>query len=65
MGGTLESFHIALGSDDRCVIVSLLDHAAAAAVSLTGTGSGTLRSSALALVTPEENLDPRTTFLIR
>jgi uncharacterized protein with GYD domain len=54
VGGTLESFHFALGSDDWYVIVSLPDHAAAAAVSLIGTASGTLRSRAIALITPEE-----------
>jgi len=53
-GGTLESFHFALGSDDWYVIVNLPDHAAAAAVSLIGTASGTLRSRAIALITPEE-----------
>lgn len=54
MGGTLESFHFALGTDDWYVIVDLPDHAAAAAVSLVGTASGTLRSRAIALITPEE-----------
>jgi uncharacterized protein with GYD domain len=54
MGGTLESFHFALGSDDWYVIVDLPDHAAAAAVALVGTASGTLRSRAIALITPEE-----------
>jgi uncharacterized protein with GYD domain len=54
MGGTLESFHFALGSDDWYVIVDLPDHAAAAAVALVGTASGTLHSRAIALVTPEE-----------
>lgn len=54
MGGTLESFHFALGSDDWYVIVELPDHAAAAAVALAGTASGTLRSRAIALITPEE-----------
>lgn len=54
VGGTLESFHFALGSDDWYVIVRLPDHAAAAAISLIGTASGTLRSRAVALITPEE-----------
>ena len=54
MGGSLESFHFALGSDDWYVIVNLPDHAAAAAISLVGTASGTLRSRAIALITPEE-----------
>lgn len=54
MGGTLESFHFALGSDEWYVIVDLPDHAAAAAVALVGTASGTLHSRAIALITPEE-----------
>lgn len=54
MGGTLESFHFALADDDWYVIVDLPDHAAAAAVALVGTASGTLRSRAIALITPEE-----------
>ena len=54
MGGSLESFHFALGSDDWYVIVNLPDNAAAAAVSLVGTASGTLCSRAIALITPEE-----------
>lgn len=54
MGGTLESFHFALGSDDWFVIVELPDNASAAAVALVGTASGSLRSRAIALITPEE-----------
>jgi uncharacterized protein with GYD domain len=54
MGGTVESFHFALGQDDWYVIVNLPDAAAAAAISLVGTASGTLRSRAIALITPEE-----------
>ena len=54
MGGSLESFHFALGSDDWYVIVDLPNNAAAAAVGLVGTASGTLRSRAIALITPEE-----------
>lgn len=54
MGGTVESFHFALGSDEWYVIVDLPDPASAAAIALIGTASGTLRSRAIALVTPEE-----------
>jgi hypothetical protein len=38
---------------DWYVIVDLPDNAAAAAISLVGTASGTLRSRAIALITPE------------
>lgn len=54
MGGTLVSFHFALGSDDWYSIVELPDNAAAAAIALVGTASGKLRSRAIALITPEE-----------
>lgn len=54
MGGTLESFHFALGGDEWYVIVDLPDNAAAAAIALVGTASGTLRSRAIALITPAE-----------
>jgi uncharacterized protein with GYD domain len=54
MGGTLVSFHFALGSDEWYSIVELPDNAAAAAIALVGTASGTLRSRAIALITPEE-----------
>ena len=53
-GGTLVSFHFALGSDEWYSIVDLPDNAAAAAIALVGTASGTLRSRALAHITPEE-----------
>ena len=54
MGGTLVSFHFALGSDEWYSIVDLPDNAAAAAIALVGTASGTLHSRAIALITPEE-----------
>ena len=54
MGGTLISFHFALGNDEWYSIVDLPDNAAAAAIAMVGTASGTLRSRAIALITPEE-----------
>lgn len=54
VGGTLQSFHFALGSDDWYVLVDLPDAVAAAAIALVGTASGTLRSRAIPLITPEE-----------
>ena len=52
--GSLESFHFALGSDEWYVIAELPDNVTAAAIALVGTASGTLRSRAIALITPEE-----------
>ena len=54
LGGTLVSFHFALGSDEWYSIVDLPDNAAAAAIALAGTASGALHSRAIALITPEE-----------
>lgn len=54
MGGALESFHFALGTDEWYSIVELPDNATAAAVALVGTASGSLHSRAIALLTPEE-----------
>jgi uncharacterized protein with GYD domain len=52
-GGTLVSFHFALGSDEWYSIVDLPDNAAAAAIALVGTASGTLRRM------PSRSLPPR------
>jgi len=54
VGGSLESFHFALGSDEWYVIANLPDNVTAAAIALIGTASGSLRSRAVALITPEE-----------
>ena len=54
VGGSLESFHFALGTNEWYVIADLPNNAAAAAIALVGTASGTLRSTAIALITPEE-----------
>ena len=54
MGGRLVAFHFALGIDEWYSIVDLPDNAAAAAIAMVGTASGTLRSRAIALITPEE-----------
>ena len=54
MGGTLVAFHFALGTDEWYSIVDLPDNAAAAAIALIGTASGTLKSRAIARITPEE-----------
>jgi len=53
-GGTIEAFYYAFGEDDVYVLADLPDHASAAAVSLTVSGSGAVRASTAVLITPEE-----------
>ncbi|MFJ1707267.1 GYD domain-containing protein [Kitasatospora sp. NPDC088346] len=54
LGGTLESMYFAFGEEDLYCILDLPDHVSMAAVSLTVRASGALRSSAVALLDPEE-----------
>lgn len=54
VGGTLETFYLAFGTDDFYVTVDLPNHAAAAAASLTVGASGTSRPRTIVLLTPEE-----------
>ena len=54
LGGTLEAFYFAFGTDDAYVIAELPDHETAAAVSLTVTAAGSARTSVVVLLTPEE-----------
>ena len=54
VGGTVESFDFAFGSDDAYVIADLPDAATAAAVTLSISGSGTAEVRTIVLVTPEE-----------
>ncbi len=53
-GGRLESFYYAFGEDDVFAIVDLPDHATASAMSLTITGSGTVKVKTVVLMTPAE-----------
>jgi uncharacterized protein with GYD domain len=53
-GGKLESFYFAFGETDVYSIVDLPDAATAAAISLTVTGSGAVRTSITPLLTVEE-----------
>jgi uncharacterized protein with GYD domain len=53
-GGTVEAFYYAFGDDDVIIIADLPDHASAAAISLTVSASGAVRTSTTVLMTPEE-----------
>ena len=54
LGGEMESFYFAFGTNDFYVISELPDAATAAAVSLTVGASGAASSHTVVLVTPEE-----------
>jgi uncharacterized protein with GYD domain len=54
VGGTLEAFYFAFGSDDVYLIIDLPDNVTAAALSLTTSASGAVRTSVVVLLTPEE-----------
>ena len=54
LGGTLESFYWAFGKTDFFVIVDLPDAATAAAVGLTVSGAGAVRTQMTVLLTAEE-----------
>jgi uncharacterized protein with GYD domain len=54
LNGKLESFYYALGEDDVVVIVDLPDNASVAALALSASGSGTVRTRTTALLTVEE-----------
>jgi uncharacterized protein with GYD domain len=54
LGGSLEGFYFAFGEDDVYVVASLPDNVTAAAVGLTVSGSGSVRTRTVVLLTPEE-----------
>jgi uncharacterized protein with GYD domain len=54
VGGRLESFHFAFGSDDVYAIGELPDNKTAAAVALTINSSGLTNVRTVVLMTPEE-----------
>ena len=54
VGGTVESYYFAFGSDDFYLIADLPGHAAAAAGALTAAASGAIRVRTTVLITPEE-----------
>lgn len=54
MGGTMESFHFAFGTDDAIVVVDMPDNVAAAAVSMAVSATGLAGCRVVVLLTPEE-----------
>jgi uncharacterized protein with GYD domain len=54
LGGRLQSFHFAFGSDDAYVIVELPDNVAAAALGLAVAASGLTGVTTTVLLTPGE-----------
>lgn len=53
-GGTVESYYFAFGSDDFVLIADLPDNVTAAAISLVGAASGSIKPRVTVLLTPEE-----------
>lgn len=54
LGGTLETFYFAFGSDDIFAIMEFPDNASAAAASLAVNSTGATRSQVVVLLTPDE-----------
>ncbi len=53
-GGSLESFHFALGPDDVYIVCDLPDNVTAAAASMSAASSGMVVNHMVVLLTPEE-----------
>ena len=54
LGGHLEAFYFAFGEDDVYLIADGPDNATSAAMSLTISASGAVRTKTIVLLTPEE-----------
>jgi uncharacterized protein with GYD domain len=54
LGGKVECFYNALGQDDAYIIVDLPDNSTAAAIGVTASASGLVRTRTTALLTVEE-----------
>ena len=54
LGGTVEGYYFAFGSDDFYLIADLPSNAAAAAGALAGAASGGIGTRTVVLLTPEE-----------
>lgn len=52
--GTVDAFYFAFGADDAVLIVDVPDHETMAAIALTVSASGTIRTRATVLLTPEQ-----------
>jgi uncharacterized protein with GYD domain len=54
MGGRLEAFYFAFGDNDTYLITEAPDNVTTAAISLTVSASGAVRTKTIVLLTPEE-----------
>jgi uncharacterized protein with GYD domain len=54
VGGSLEAFYFAFGTNDVYLIVDVADAATAAAASMATTATGAVRVNTTVLITPEE-----------
>jgi len=54
LGGSVEAFYWAFGESDFYIFADLPDNATAAAIGLTVSGSGAVRTRTTVLLTPEE-----------
>ena len=54
LGGTVEAYYFAFGSDDFYLIADLPSNAAAAAGSLSAAATGAIATRTVVLMTPEE-----------
>jgi uncharacterized protein with GYD domain len=54
LGGTLETYYFAFGSDDFVIIADLPDHTAAAAAALAAGSTGAVNTRTVVLLTPQE-----------
>jgi uncharacterized protein with GYD domain len=54
LGGRLETFDFAFGSDDVYTIIDMPDSESAAALALTVSGTGAVRTRTVVLLTPEQ-----------
>ena len=52
--GTIEAFYFAFGADDAVIIVDVPDHETMAAIALTVSATGTIRTRSTVLLTPEQ-----------
>jgi uncharacterized protein with GYD domain len=54
LGGTMEAYYFAFGSDDFYIVADMPGNAAAAAAALTAGASGAVNARTIVLLTPEE-----------
>jgi uncharacterized protein with GYD domain len=54
LGGTMEAYYFAFGSDDFYIIADMPGNAAVASAGLTASASGAVNTRTIVLITPEE-----------